>query len=386
MSAWSLIDTINTISVFFLCFFALFLFTHKKGKPVSNKTLGLFLLAWSLILLNFVLSRPSRLPPSFLPVFLFMNAFAFVLGPLFYLYVRSVAYRDFNWRKGLLLHALPMIFYIISLAVVVILSPSSLESLDKLRKSFFGTAGIRFFSCALACQLLTYLGASLWVLRSYRKRISNSYSSLDKLNLSWLYSIIGGFGLIWLIGSINQMTTIGTRKGTPSVVLSITNMLISFGMANVIMFKGLKQPEIFSGIEEKPKYEKSPLTDEEADRLLVLLKNHMETQRPHLVPGLSISELAKEMAVPARCLSQVINSRLRKNFVDFINSYRVEEAKRLLVESSTNGKTILEIAYESGFNSKSVFNKAFKKHASITPNEFRRKAARRTSSEAISSN
>jgi AraC-like DNA-binding protein len=381
-----LIDTINAISVFFLCFFALFLFTHKKGKPVSNKTLGLFLLAWALALLNFVLSRPNRLPPYFLPVFLFMNAFDFMLGPLLYLYVRSVAYRDFIWRRSYLPHALPLIFYLVSLAALTIMAPASLGSINELRKSFFGTAGIRFFSCALACQLLTYLGASLLVLRSYRTRISNSYSSLDKLSLSWLYLVIGGFGLIWLIGSINEMTAIGTRRGTPSVVLSITNMLISFGMANVIMIKGLKQPEIFSGIEEKPKYEKSPLTDEEADRLLISIKNHMETQKPHLVPGLSISRLAREMAVPARYLSQVINLRLRKNFVDFINSYRVEESKRLLSESCTNGKTILEIAYESGFNSKSVFNKAFKKHAGITPMEFRRKAGRRASSAAFFQN
>lgn len=386
MSTWSLIDTINTISVFFLCFFSLFLLTHKRGKPVSNKILGLFLLAWGLALLNFVLSRPSRLPPFFLPLFLFMNAFDFMLGPLLYLYVKSVAYRDLTWRKSHLPHALPLIFYLLSLAAVVVLSPGSLESLDDLRKSFFGSVGMPVFASVISAQLLAYLGASLLVLRSYRRRISNSYSSLDKLSLGWLYLVIGGFGLIWVIGSVNQMTAIGTRRGAPSVVLSLVNMLISFGMANVIVFKGLKQPEIFSGIEEKPKYEKSPLTDEEADRLLISIKNHMEIQKPYLVPGLSIIGLAREMAIPARYVSQVINSRLRKNFVDFVNSYRIEEAKRLLSESCTNGKTILEIAYESGFNSKSVFNKAFKKHAGVPPNEFRRKASRRTSSAAISQN
>ena len=381
-----MIDTINTISVFFLCFFSLFLLTHKRGKPVSNKILGLFLLAWGLALLNFVLSRPSRLPPFFLPLFLFMNAFDFMLGPLLYLYVKSVAYRDLTWRKSHLPHALPLIFYLLSLAAVVVLSPGSLESLDDLRKSFFGSVGMPVFASVISAQLLAYLGASLLVLRSYRRRISNSYSSLDKLSLGWLYLVIGGFGLIWVIGSVNQMTAIGTRRGAPSVVLSLVNMLISFGMANVIVFKGLKQPEIFSGIEEKPKYEKSPLTDEEADRLLISIKNHMEIQKPYLVPGLSIIGLAREMAIPARYVSQVINSRLRKNFVDFVNSYRIEEAKRLLSESCTNGKTILEIAYESGFNSKSVFNKAFKKHAGVPPNEFRRKASRRTSSAAISQN
>jgi AraC-like DNA-binding protein len=315
-----------------------------------------------------------------------MNAFDFMLGPLLYLYVKSVAYRDLTWRKSHLPHALPLIFYLLSLAAVVVLSPGSLESLDDLRKSFFGSVGMPVFASVISAQLLAYLGASLLVLRSYRRRISNSYSSLDKLSLGWLYLVIGGFGLIWVIGSVNQMTAIGTRRGAPSVVLSLVNMLISFGMANVIVFKGLKQPEIFSGIEEKPKYEKSPLTDEEADRLLISIKNHMEIQKPYLVPGLSIIGLAREMAIPARYVSQVINSRLRKNFVDFVNSYRIEEAKRLLSESCTNGKTILEIAYESGFNSKSVFNKAFKKHAGVPPNEFRRKASRRTSSAAISQN
>jgi AraC-like DNA-binding protein len=380
MGTWRLIDLIIVISVFFFLFFSLFLFTHKKGRPSSNRVMGLFLLAWALALLNSLLSRHIRLLSPFLVALLFMNAIDFLWGPLLYFYVRSVAYRDFIWRQSHLIHALPLIFYLLSLAAFAFLAPGSFESFDDLRKSFFGTVGIPLFSCALACQLLAYLGASLLVLRSYRNRISNAYSSLEKLSLNWLYSIIGGFGLIWLIGSVNQLTVIVMPHPAISIALSIIMLLISFGLANVIIFRGLKQPEIFSGIDEKPKYEKSSLSDEEADRLMISLKNHMETQRPHLLPGLSISGLAKEMTVPARHISQVINSRLRKNFVDFINYYRVEEAKKLLTEYATNAKTILEIAYESGFNSKSVFNKAFKKHAGMAPKEFRNKAGRGSSS------
>jgi AraC-like DNA-binding protein len=374
VNTWSLVDTINTISIFIFCIFSLFLFTQKRGKPSSNRTMGLFLLAWSLALLNSLLSRHVRLVSSSLIGLLFTNAVGFLWGPLLYFYVRSVAYRDFIWRRSRLIHALPMIFYLMSLAAFAILDPGSFGSLDDLKNSFFGRVGISLFSFFLACQLLTYLGASLLVLRSYRNRIKNTYSFLEKLNLNWLYLIIGGFGLIWLIGLINELTMVVIAHRTLSIALSIITFLISFSLANVIIFRGLKQPEIFSGIDEKPKYEKSPLTDGEADQLLMSLKNHMAARKPHLVPGLSISGLAKDLTVPSRHLSQVINSRLGKNFIDFVNSYRIEEAKRLLSESGANGKTILEIAYEAGFNSKSVFNKAFKKHAGMAPQEFRRKA------------
>jgi AraC-like DNA-binding protein len=226
----------------------------------------------------------------------------------------------------------------------------------------------------LSGQLLFYLGASFLVLRSYRQRIRNSFSSLDKLSFSWLHLIIGGIGLIWVIGAVNSLAALGARGGKPWPWLTVVNMVIIFGIANVIIFKGLKQPGIFSGIEEKSRYEKSPLSDEESERLADTLKDFMESKKPHLVPGFSLSDLAKEMAAPSRALSQTINSRLRKNFVDFVNFYRLEEAKRLLSEPGASGKTILEIAYEIGFNSKSVFNKAFKRHAGMPPKEFRKKA------------
>jgi hypothetical protein len=128
MATWSLIDTINVISVFFLFFFSLFLLTHKRGKPLSNRMLGLFLVAMALSILNFVLSRENRLPSSFLLVFLFLNCFNFLMGPLLYLYVRSVAYRDFSWRKGHLLYALPLLFYLLFFVANIIHFPSALKN------------------------------------------------------------------------------------------------------------------------------------------------------------------------------------------------------------------------------------------------------------------
>ncbi len=98
----------------------------------------------------------------------------------------------------------------------------------------------------------------------------------------------------------------------------------------------------------------------------------MEKEKLHLDPGLTLAKLAQATAIPAKHLSQVINERYRQNFNDFVNRYRVEAAKRLLLDPAAREFKLLRIAYESGFNSKSVFNAAFKKHAGLSPSEFRR--------------
>jgi AraC-like DNA-binding protein len=85
---------------------------------------------------------------------------------------------------------------------------------------------------------------------------------------------------------------------------------------------------------------------------------------------LNLQRLSEQIGVPAYRLSQMMNSHLHQNFFDVINQYRVEEWKRLMSEGSASG-TIQELAFQVGFNSKSSFNTAFKKHTGQTPSEYR---------------
>jgi len=91
-----------------------------------------------------------------------------------------------------------------------------------------------------------------------------------------------------------------------------------------------------------------------------------------IVRGCSNQKLAKTLAVSPHHLSQTINEQLNQNFIDFINAYRIEEAKRLLTDLAKKHYSILAVSEEVGFNSKSAFNTAFKRHASMTPSEFRK--------------
>jgi AraC-like DNA-binding protein len=114
--------------------------------------------------------------------------------------------------------------------------------------------------------------------------------------------------------------------------------------------------------------------DENAlNRYMEQLEFYMQNHKPYLIPTISINELAAKTTIPARHLSQVINEKLNKNFFDFINKYRVEEAKRLLSQNISEKETILKIAFESGFNSKSTFNSIFKKFVNMTPSQYQKK-------------
>jgi AraC-like DNA-binding protein len=149
---------------------------------------------------------------------------------------------------------------------------------------------------------------------------------------------------------------------------------INFVFAFLIVYKGLKHPELFYELPEqvkKVKYEKSPVTKEESLEYLNRLKDFMLEEKPYLEPELTINDLASRMNVSAKTLSQVINENMKQNFFDFINSYRIAEAKKILSDLETK-ITVLEILYSVGFNSKSAFNSAFRRQTGITPTEFRR--------------
>ena len=99
----------------------------------------------------------------------------------------------------------------------------------------------------------------------------------------------------------------------------------------------------------------------------------MEREKPYLDANLTLQELAGRVSISLNHLSQLLNERLNQTFFDFVNSYRVQEAKRELCNPAKAHLTILAIAYDVGFNSKSSFNSAFKKHTGITPSEFKRR-------------
>jgi AraC-like DNA-binding protein len=161
-----------------------------------------------------------------------------------------------------------------------------------------------------------------------------------------------------------------------------------------ITYEALHHPEVFSvvkgygdgdktALENLPKltvhrptkkYLRSNLTEEEGTRIMNNLNAVMQQKKPYLDPGLNIDGLAVIVDSNRHHVSQVLNDKLKKSFYDYINSYRVEEAKTLLTDPVTASHKIASIAYDSGFNSLSTFNDVFRKCTGNTPSQFRKRA------------
>jgi AraC-like DNA-binding protein len=123
-------------------------------------------------------------------------------------------------------------------------------------------------------------------------------------------------------------------------------------------------------IEEK--YHRSGLKPDEAEKILQKLLEYMENEKPYLNDELTIQELSAKLNVSKHHLTQVLNINLGKNFFTFINEYRIEAVKKRLVDPNYDHLTILGIAYDCGFNSKSSFNGLFKQYTGVTPSEYRK--------------
>jgi len=139
-----------------------------------------------------------------------------------------------------------------------------------------------------------------------------------------------------------------------------------------MIFKVLKNPSIFSGIEWAcaVRQKRLSLSESLKTQYRQRLETCMKEERPYLDPDITLKALSEKTGIPARSLSEVINGNFR-NFYDLINHYRVRESVRLFAEESERYKTILEVLYEAGFNNKGSFNNAFKKFTGITPREYK---------------
>lgn len=126
------------------------------------------------------------------------------------------------------------------------------------------------------------------------------------------------------------------------------------------------------GEEPIKKYEKNRIDDELADMHIKELLRYMEEEKPYRDSNLTMPQLAEMVGMNNHTLSQVINARLNKNFYNFVNTYRVDEARRLLKDPDFENRNILEIAFASGFKSKTTFNTLFKKFTGKTPSQYRK--------------
>jgi len=355
---YTIIDSLAVLTAILLLIFSAFIFSYKRGFKISHKILGAFLLANALFIIDF--SLPAIIEATGFNLSWFNGigtSFGFLFGPLLYLYTKSITDKEFSFKTSYLVHLIVFIIFFVS-------------AIFKIDVQYI------YLYSALYLQTTPYMIVCFVTILKYRRTIKDYFSSIEKLNLTWMLYVVGAFFVMWMVDlSDFILANLKLSNYTINIYFAFVSLLINFIFAILIFYKALQHPEIFSGMPEtdKPiKYEQSRLTDSEKAEYLQKLRDYFDKQKPYLNPELKITEVARKLNVSVKYLSQVINESLGKNFYDFINSYRIEEAKHQLTNETDSRKTILEVLYESGFNSKSAFNSAFKKHTGFTPTEFRK--------------
>jgi AraC-like DNA-binding protein len=365
---FDLTQIIGIAALIQVVFLSVVAFNYKKGKKISNRMLGGFLILNAVLIANWLtwelfwfVRKDWRI------INMLGDPLYLLLMPFLYVYLRSLCYSDFRLRINYLLHVIPYVAFIVTdVFRLYVFSGTSLAQ-DILK--------IKIFSYTIIWQLqvLIYLIASVAMLSIYRKRLKEFYSSIEKIDLAWCNLLIVVFGAKWCIDiSSILLESYGIYSHNSLRFLILISLFIKLLVTLALSYKGLMQSESFSGIRGLPKYATSRLKSSDYDSIVEKLIACMKMEKPYLMPSLTIEDLSKKLNFPARHLSQAIHSRLNQNFQDFINSYRIEESKKYIHDESYSNRTLLAVAYDAGFNSKSVFNASFRKLTGMTPKEYKR--------------
>jgi AraC-like DNA-binding protein len=225
-------------------------------------------------------------------------------------------------------------------------------------------------------QLLVYWILAYRCLHYHQKHIELVTSDTAPVNLNWLKYLLVTIGGMLLLFYIFVLFKINMRDVfTPLMYLAGSLIILYYALAQKEVYpfqvdelKDISQ--VFVDAEEKVKPAKQRLTDEEANQLQEVLRHLMLNDKLYLDSELSLPQLAGRMEISVHDLSYLLNEKLSVNFFQFVNHYRVEEAKQLMASEKHKHLNILGIAYSAGFNAKTTFNTAFKKETGLSPSQF----------------
>lgn len=370
-----IVATIITLFISLLLIF--FLLTVKTKDKTSNILFAVFLLINAIDssepLFGLMFDRPSNLG-------IFRTTIAFLQIPIFYLYVLSVSYSDFKLKPKYLLHAFPF------LIVNAVLIPRfyAVDDASKLdfiinRKSMIE---LQFIHVLIHVQIIVYFAAIFMLLKRAKKLYLENNAGTHINSYNWLFQFATLLSILYVVAIVKNIFKFSEYPDISEWIKAGIMVMQPFIIC-WYLFKALNNPDLFRNIDSKLKLVKdivseekvnapTAVTEKEYSEELLKLQQYMNEEKPFLNPSLTIQDVSNDIQIPVRDLSLLINHKLEQHFYDFINAYRIENAKNILKDVAKSKVTILEILYEVGFNSKSSFNTAFKKHTGFTPTDFRK--------------
>lgn len=372
----TLVDLLLATSIIQSLGLAVFLLLPETFRLISNRLLAASVLTFAAGLGEFFLYSTGLALEH--PNLAYLGTLVGLLqAGLLYIYAQSLMYSDFRLLPRHALHTLP--FWVISAIFLVeyYLQPTEVKLEILVDRDHPGVLTSPLLAVAIHLVFLGYLWATIHALTRFGTTVRQLFSNLENKQLAWLRTLLILYAIAWLISLFYCLSAHVYRDLVSVTAVSAVGAISGFLFINYLLINALHQPSIFSGLSadevqlaESEAPGRAALVSAENAALLRHLDRHMAEARPYLDANLSVDQLARQLGVPSRELSRAINEGLGKNFFELVSDYRIAEARRQL-EAAGAGTTILQVMYDSGFNSKSVFNTAFKKATGMTPSAYR---------------
>jgi len=364
----------------FIAAFLVLLLLIKKNKSRADKILvaWLFLICIHQALNYFLYTGEAYEYPHWLGVQFSMPV---LHGVLLYFYVMEITGNKLKKRWTVLLHLIP------ALSLVILAIPfyrlSGEQKIDVFQNEGAGFEWyITYLSILIPLSGLVYSVWSLIVIRNYQLKIQNRFSNTDKKELQWLKYLSFGYAIIWVLAIFFESEIIFTA------VVVLVLFIGFFGINQLSIFYSTVEPVQDLGKETiskaiktnnpnkesvhpiNEKYAKSGLNKDMASEIYTNLNRMMEDSASFKDENLTLVGLSQRLDVHPNHLSQVINAMESKNFYNYINSLRIKAFIKLASLPENKKYTMISLAYDCGFGTKSTFNKHFKLHTGKTPTDF----------------
>jgi AraC-like DNA-binding protein len=370
-------NALFTIGIF-LCFFLQFLLLTKKKPSATDKLLGIWMFVLGLHMFSYYLHWLGywEVYPHLSGIH---HPLPLLHGPFLYLYVLFSLRENepANWLNYL--HFAPaLLFYIYMIPFLFFYTAE--EKLMVNHGVIDDYSGFITFSIfAFIISAVGYAIASYRLLYRYETLMKQNFAYTESIDLSWLKFFIWGLGFTVLVVTVIIILEEGFGVvfgfNTDSIYFILLITFILYLGYSGIRYKNIFSDESGNSLKiHDPKspgeYNRSGLSVEDAVQYHKDLLELMNSSKPYLDPKLKLSDLAEKLEISVNHLSQVINQYEEKNFFDFVNSFRIDEFKKRADDPAFANYSILAIALDAGFNSKSSFNQVFKKNTGQTPSEY----------------
>ena len=374
----------SQLTIFFLVFGGLqgilfIIFLIRKKLHRSGYIYLLCYFAVMLLQITFKLMNKGWLMENWKVVYELSYQLPFLYGPLIYLFAKQLLQKR-SFQRTDLFHFVPSAMLVFFLIIGHLNDESPAVLFPFLLVKF------RLLLQITSLYLYHWLALQCWI---DGRNTNHRFITTLESKFSWMKRFIySSFFVCLAIAFLNYFMVVLY----PQLDYVRPGFLVLTLFIYWITYEALHHPELFHVIKgyadetfstadnlpkliihrSSRKYQKSNLTEEEATRIARELHILMQEKKSYMDPGISIESLADMVDSNRHHLSQVLNEKMQKSFYDFINFYRVEEAKLLLADPARNKYKIASIAYDAGFNSLSTFNDVFRKTTGFTPSQFRK--------------